>query len=173
MGPLESWTFYTTFRPWLLSGPSQGFSLLRRTQVLQLLHASSSCLACPWFFQLLPSTSRWSCLCYVQPVHFWGWVPQIFPFCRYTRTSGVSELMAPKREVLGVTAGRCVTGDLSLHLATTSTINLLCASVLVDGASEFPAPCWRISYCRDLPCTEVPLSFTPDFFPFGIHMWSH
>jgi hypothetical protein len=73
-------------------------------------------LACPWFFQVLPSTSS-----------------LVFATCslpnseaKCLRTSGVSELMAPKREVLDVIAGRCVTVDLSQLLAETSTTIILC-----------------------------------------------
>jgi hypothetical protein len=48
--------------------------------------------------------------------------------------------MAPKREVLDVTAGRCITADLSLLMAKTSTTSILCTSMPVDGAPELPVP---------------------------------
>jgi hypothetical protein len=61
----------------------------------------------------------------------------------------MSELLALKREALGVTTGRCLTTGSSLLLAETSTVGSLIVPVPLDGSPELQAP----------PPRLVPLSF--------------
>jgi hypothetical protein len=54
--------------------------------------------------------------------------------------SGMSELLAPEREALGITIGKCLTTGSSMLLAETSTAGLLIVPVPLDSSPELPAP---------------------------------
>jgi hypothetical protein len=73
--------------------------------------------------------------------------------------TGMPELLAPKRELFDITAGRCLTSSLLLPLAETSTIGSLVEPVPLHGASVLPVLLfliWRGSNCKDLPRNEPP-----------------